>query len=180
MHAERPQTALRCTDLRSRYPGQEVYAVGSASVGVSFSVYRGEIFALLGPSGCGKTTTLRIIGGFIEPTTGRVEIEGNDVTRRQPYERPTNTVSANRQLPVRGLDIFRNAGQVIANKERVVGREFRAEMRQRRFVIRRTIGKLDQRFFAGQGFQLHFRHARRHDFRMGQRRGCDPRADDRG
>jgi ABC-type Fe3+/spermidine/putrescine transport system ATPase subunit len=92
MHAERLQTALRCTDLRSRYPGQEVYAVGSASVGVSFSVYRGEIFALLGPSGCGKTTTLRIIGGFIEPTTGRVEIEGNDVTRRQPYERPTNTV----------------------------------------------------------------------------------------
>ena len=92
MHAERPEAALRCTDLRSRYPGQEVYAVGSASVGVSFSVYRGEIFALLGPSGCGKTTTLRIIGGFIEPTTGRVEIEGNDVTRRQPYERPTNTV----------------------------------------------------------------------------------------
>jgi ABC-type Fe3+/spermidine/putrescine transport system ATPase subunit len=92
MHAERPEAALRCTDLRSRYPGQEVYAVGSASVGVSFSVYRGEIFALLGPSGCGKTTTLRIIGGFIEPTTGKVEIEGADVTHRQPYERPTNTV----------------------------------------------------------------------------------------
>ena len=92
MQAEGSQTALRCTDLRSRYPGQEVYAVGSASVGVSFSVNRGELFALLGPSGCGKTTTLRIIGGFIEPTTGKVEIEEVDVTRRQPYERPTNTV----------------------------------------------------------------------------------------
>ena len=96
-HAERPQAvptapALRCTDLRVRYPSQELYAVGSASVGVSFSVNRGELFALLGPSGCGKTTTLRIIGGFADPTTGRIEIEGADVTRRQPYDRPTNTV----------------------------------------------------------------------------------------
>jgi ABC-type Fe3+/spermidine/putrescine transport system ATPase subunit len=84
--------ALRCTELRLRYPGQHLYAVGSASLGVSFSVNRGELFALLGPSGCGKTTTLRIVGGFIEPTTGKVEIESVDVTRRQPYERPTNTV----------------------------------------------------------------------------------------
>jgi ABC-type Fe3+/spermidine/putrescine transport system ATPase subunit len=87
-----PGPALRCTDLRIRYPGQDVYAVGSVSVGVSFSVNHGELFALLGPSGCGKTTTLRIVGGFLEPTTGKVEIEGVDVTRRQPYERPTNTV----------------------------------------------------------------------------------------
>jgi ABC-type Fe3+/spermidine/putrescine transport system ATPase subunit len=97
MHADRPKVtplgpALRCTDLRSRYPGQAYYALGSQAVGVSLSVNRGELFALLGPSGCGKTTTLRIIGGFIEPTTGNVEIEGVDVTRRQPYERPTNTV----------------------------------------------------------------------------------------
>jgi ABC-type Fe3+/spermidine/putrescine transport system ATPase subunit len=94
---DRPQTmpsgpALRCTDLRIRYPGQDAYALGSASVGVSLSVNHGELFALLGPSGCGKTTTLRIIGGFLEPTTGTVEIEGVDVTHRQPYERPTNTV----------------------------------------------------------------------------------------
>jgi ABC-type Fe3+/spermidine/putrescine transport system ATPase subunit len=84
--------ALKCTDLRIRYPGHDAYAVGSDAVGVSFSVNHGELFALLGPSGCGKTTTLRIIGGFIDPTTGKVEIEGIDVTRRQPYERPTNTV----------------------------------------------------------------------------------------
>jgi ABC-type Fe3+/spermidine/putrescine transport system ATPase subunit len=96
-HADRPQakpsgTSLRCSDLSIRYPGQDVYALGSGSVGVSFSVNRGELFALLGPSGCGKTTTLRIVGGFLEPTTGKIEIEGVDVTRRQPYERPTNTV----------------------------------------------------------------------------------------
>jgi ABC-type Fe3+/spermidine/putrescine transport system ATPase subunit len=92
LHAALQVPALQCTDLRLRYPGQEVYALGSSEVGVSFSVNRGELFALLGPSGCGKTTTLRIVGGFIEPTAGRVEIEGVDVTRRQPYERPTNTV----------------------------------------------------------------------------------------
>jgi ABC-type Fe3+/spermidine/putrescine transport system ATPase subunit len=97
MHTDRSSAvpagpALKRNDLRIRYPGQEAYALGSPSTGVSFSVNRGELFALLGPSGCGKTTTLRIIGGFIEPTTGTVEIEGVDVTRRQPYERPTNTV----------------------------------------------------------------------------------------
>ena len=96
-HADLPRAtpsgpALRCTDLRIRYPGQDFYALGSTSVGVSFSVNRGELFALLGPSGCGKTTTLRIVGGFLEPTTGKIEIEDVDVTRHQPYERPTNTV----------------------------------------------------------------------------------------
>src|SRR5206468_10715279 len=79
-------------DLRIRYPGQDFYALGSLSGGVSFSVNHGELFALLGPSGCGKTTTLRIIGGFVDPTTGMVEIEGRDITRHHPYERPTNTV----------------------------------------------------------------------------------------
>ena len=68
-HSDRAQAmscgpVLKCTDLRIRYPGQDIYSVGSESVGVSFSVNRGELFALLGPSGCGKTTTLRIIGGF--------------------------------------------------------------------------------------------------------------------
>ncbi|HEY4164786.1 MAG TPA: ABC transporter ATP-binding protein [Dongiaceae bacterium] len=97
MHNDRQQAiptrpALTCTDLRVCYTSQNFYAVGSPAVGVSFSVNHGELFALLGASGCGKTTTLRVIGGFAEPTTGRIEIEGVDVTRRQPYERPTNTV----------------------------------------------------------------------------------------
>ena len=97
MHLDRAEAmpsgpALKCTDLRIRYPGHDTYALGSVAGGVSFSVNRGELFALLGPSGCGKTTTLRIVGGFVEPTTGTVEIEGVDVTRHQPYERPTNTV----------------------------------------------------------------------------------------
>src|SRR5215211_2890649 len=59
---------------------------------VSFDIAAGEFFALLGPSGCGKTTLLRCIGGFAEPSTGSVVIDGNDMTRAAPYERPVNMV----------------------------------------------------------------------------------------
>jgi ABC-type Fe3+/spermidine/putrescine transport system ATPase subunit len=52
----------------------------------------GEFFCLLGPSGCGKTTTLNIIGGFVEPTSGVVRIAGADMTKRPPNRRPVNTV----------------------------------------------------------------------------------------
>ena len=53
---------------------------------------RGEFFTLLGPSGSGKTTTLRMIAGFEEPDTGRVELGGKDVTGLPPYDRSVNTV----------------------------------------------------------------------------------------
>jgi spermidine/putrescine transport system ATP-binding protein len=60
--------------------------------GLSLEIERGRFFALLGPSGCGKTTTLRMIGGFEEPTSGRIELAGRDVTGRPPYRRDVNTV----------------------------------------------------------------------------------------
>ena len=53
---------------------------------------RGAFYALLGPSGCGKTTTLRMIGGFEDPTEGRVFLGGEDVTEHPPYKRDVNTV----------------------------------------------------------------------------------------
>ena len=52
----------------------------------------GELFTLLGPSGCGKTTTLRLIAGFLEPTSGKVLLKGEDITGVPPYKRPVNTV----------------------------------------------------------------------------------------
>lgn len=64
----------------------------AAVVDVSFSVRQGEIFALLGPSGCGKTTLLRMLAGFLQPDAGRIFLEGNDLTRVPPEQRPINTV----------------------------------------------------------------------------------------
>jgi spermidine/putrescine transport system ATP-binding protein len=52
----------------------------------------GEFFTLLGPSGCGKTTTLRMVAGFEQPTTGQILIEGTNVAGLPPHKRPTNTV----------------------------------------------------------------------------------------
>ena len=58
----------------------------------NFSIGRGEFFSMLGPSGCGKTTTLRMIAGFESPTSGRIVLDGEDVSRTPPYRRNVNTV----------------------------------------------------------------------------------------
>ncbi|MGH3113937.1 MAG: ATP-binding cassette domain-containing protein, partial [Gaiellaceae bacterium] len=60
--------------------------------GVSLEIPPGSFFALLGPSGCGKTTTLRMIGGFEEPTAGTIYLGDRDVTNLPPYKRDVNTV----------------------------------------------------------------------------------------
>ena len=59
---------------------------------LSLDIQEGEFFSMLGPSGCGKTTTLRMIGGFEEPTYGTVYLGGRDVTTLPPYKRDVNTV----------------------------------------------------------------------------------------
>ncbi len=58
--------------------------------GVSLELAENEFFALLGPSGCGKTTLLRLIAGFERPDSGRILIEGRDVTAIRPRQRPVN------------------------------------------------------------------------------------------
>jgi spermidine/putrescine transport system ATP-binding protein len=60
--------------------------------GISVEIPRGAFFALLGPSGCGKTTTLRMIGGFEEPTEGHIYLGDQDVVGLPPYKRDVNTV----------------------------------------------------------------------------------------
>ncbi len=69
------ETAIRLDDVSKRYPDGTV-----AVSGLSLDVARGETVALVGPSGCGKSTTLRMVNRLVEPTGGRIVIEGQDVT----------------------------------------------------------------------------------------------------
>jgi spermidine/putrescine transport system ATP-binding protein len=77
---------VRLVELTKRF--RDVTAVDAVTVDIQV----GEFFSLLGPSGCGKTTTLRMIGGFEYPTSGRVELRGHDVTAEPPERRPVNMV----------------------------------------------------------------------------------------
>jgi len=72
----------------ARHNDDAVHAVHN----VSLKIYDGEFFALLGPSGCGKTTTLRLIAGFEQPTSGEILIDGEMMQGIPAYHRPVNTV----------------------------------------------------------------------------------------
>jgi spermidine/putrescine transport system ATP-binding protein len=74
--------------------GSQVNAVDH----VSIQINHGEFFSLLGPSGCGKTTSLRLMAGFEWPTSGEVDINGEKMGRKPPYQRPVNTVFQNYAL----------------------------------------------------------------------------------
>jgi spermidine/putrescine transport system ATP-binding protein len=84
--AETAVADIRIVGLTKRF--EDVVAVD----GISFEIGRGSFFAMLGPSGCGKTTTLRMIGGFERPTSGLIELGGDDVGALPPYRRDVNTV----------------------------------------------------------------------------------------
>jgi putrescine transport system ATP-binding protein len=74
------------------------FGVVSAVDGVSLDIWAGEFFALLGPSGCGKTTLLRMLAGFETPDEGRILLEGNDIARVLPHQRPVNMMFQNYAL----------------------------------------------------------------------------------
>nr|WP_246582884.1 polyamine ABC transporter ATP-binding protein [Clostridium mobile] len=65
---------------------------------LNLHIRKGEFLTLLGPSGCGKTTTLRMIAGFEMPSSGKIIIDGEDVTDKSPNERCVNTVFQNYAL----------------------------------------------------------------------------------
>ena len=85
-------SAVEIVDLR------KTYGPVAALESVSLSIPQGSYSVLLGPSGGGKTTLLRLIGGFIRPTAGRILLHGRDVSGRPPNERPTSMVFQNYAL----------------------------------------------------------------------------------
>ncbi|AKA06313.1 ABC transporter ATP-binding protein [Streptomyces noursei] len=85
----------------------KTYGSFTAVQPLDLTIPAGSFFALLGASGCGKTTTLRMIAGLEEPTTGTVELSGQDVTALPPYKRQVNTVFQNYAL-FPHLDIYEN------------------------------------------------------------------------
>ena len=71
------ETMIRLEELTKVFPGQDEPAVDD----LSMEIYEGEIVVLVGPSGCGKTTTMKMVNRLIEPTSGRIFLEGEDVTK---------------------------------------------------------------------------------------------------
>ncbi len=85
----------------------KVFAGATVVDDLDLDVSSGEFFSLLGPSGCGKTTTLRMIAGFSDPTSGSVLVGGEDVTSTPPHKRDVNTVFQSYAL-FEHLDVRRN------------------------------------------------------------------------
>ena len=154
--ATEPDVDIRLVDLTKRF--EDVAAVDE----ISFEIRRGSFFAMLGPSGCGKTTTLRMIGGFEDPTAGRIELGGRDVSGLPPYKRDVNTVFQSyalfphltifenvafglRRQKVRGAELRRRVVEALelvglAGLERRKPRQRRLSRWRRRHLLRRDAG----------------------------------------
>lgn len=81
-----PECIIELRGIYKDYDGSK------ALKNINLKIHRNEFMTLLGPSGCGKTTTLRIIGGFEQPTQGQVFFDGASINATPPYQRRVNTV----------------------------------------------------------------------------------------
>ena len=101
------------------------FAEVTAVDGIDLHIPGGEFFALLGPSGCGKTTTLRMIAGFEQPTSGEILLDGTDVAYTPPHQRNVNTVFQNYAL-FPHLNVYDNIAYGLKRAKRP-----KAEIRER-------------------------------------------------
>ena len=99
--ATAPDGGLRLVGVTKRFGGF------TAVDDLDLTVPQGSFFALLGPSGCGKTTTLRMVAGLEQPTSGQLLLGNVDITGTRPYRRPVNTVFQSYAL-FPHLDVFEN------------------------------------------------------------------------
>lgn len=123
------ETMIRLDELSKRYPGQDQPAVTNLSMDIG----RGEIVVFVGPSGCGKTTTMKLINRIIEPTSGRIFLEGDDVMAVNPDRLRRRIGYAIQQV---GLFPHMTVGDNIATVPRMLGWD-------RRRVARRVDELLD-------------------------------------
>ena len=85
-------TILSLENIEKSFDGEKVLK------NISLDIGRGEFVTLLGSSGCGKTTTIRIVAGLLTPDSGKVVLNGKDITMLAPEKRDVNTVFQNYAL----------------------------------------------------------------------------------
>jgi spermidine/putrescine transport system ATP-binding protein len=120
-------TDVRLENITKRF--DEVVAVDD----LSLDVESGKFYALLGPSGCGKTTTLRMIGGFEDPTSGTIYLGDRTVTGQPPHKRDVNTVFQSYAL-FPHLTIFENVAFGL-RRSKVKGSEVRTRTEEMLQVV---------------------------------------------
>ena len=115
------------------------YGTHLAVNGISISISEGEFFALVGPSGCGKTTSLRLIGGFEDPTSGEILLGGRSVAGTRPYERDVSTVFQNYAL-FPHLTVAANVAFGLERRNHLSRQEIRAKV-ERALALVQLSGK---------------------------------------
>lgn len=95
---------------------EKMYGTNLVVKEMNLDIKEGEFLTLLGPSGCGKTTTLRMIAGFEDATTGIIKVQGERVEDKEPYERDVNTVFQNYAL-FPHMTVFDNVGYGLTIKK---------------------------------------------------------------
>ena len=125
-----PRHTIELRGVSKRYRGTQALAP------LDLEIRDGEFFCLLGPSGCGKTTTLNLIGGFVEATSGEIVIQGENVTNVPPHQRNVNTVFQSYAL-FPHLTVRDNVAFGL-KMSRVVAREAEVRIREALELVRLT------------------------------------------